>query len=283
MASLDDDFFELLGLDNLEKLQALSKMSRIRVDRDDPLIPIPSPVRELERETGVTKDQVLPSDNGSAKNVQPTVAQGSKPTIAHKPSRFDPTLSRFTVRSLSSIRAERRAAAKKNDLPTLHVSQERELETKTVVEEIPSSQSTPLVPPPDSSKCSSRLDSHLDHRVDFVDSLNDPIPSLDSVLKEVDPSLVGNDSISTNIVEPSDPLELELKDSLLDFEKHDFDTAEECELPPLDFPNDLVETFSDSYSDYSDDDCLSDIEYVDASLSHSEIVSLGKDGIHVVV
>ena len=70
MASINPEF-----LFALEKLQALSEISRIRVDHDDPSIPIPSPVREMERETRVTKDQVLSSDNGSTKYVQPTVIQ----------------------------------------------------------------------------------------------------------------------------------------------------------------------------------------------------------------
>ena len=68
MASLDDDFFEPRAFkNNIEKLQALSKISRCRVDYDGPSIPIPSPVREMEQETGVTKDPVLLSNNGSAK------------------------------------------------------------------------------------------------------------------------------------------------------------------------------------------------------------------------
>jgi hypothetical protein len=91
------------------------------------------------------------------------------------------------------------------------------------VEEIPSSQSTPLVPPPDFSKYSSRLDSHSDYHV--------------------------------------------------------------CVLsPPLHCPKDLVETFSESSNDFSDDDSLysKDIKFVDASLPHSEIVNLEGDVDHVV-
>ncbi|WP_254554265.1 hypothetical protein, partial [Salmonella enterica] len=75
----------------------------------------------------------------------------------------------------------------KNDLPNLHVSQEPEPDTITEVVEISSSQSTPLVPPPDFSKCSSRLDSHSDHHVGFVDSLNKPIPSRNSQMKSFIP------------------------------------------------------------------------------------------------
>ena len=90
--------------------------------------------------------------------------------INDKPSRFDPTLSQFTV---MRNHAELRAVTETNDLPNLNVSREQEPEIITEVVEIPSSQSTPLVPPLDFSKCSSRLDSHSDHHVDFVD----PIPS----------------------------------------------------------------------------------------------------------
>lgn len=88
-----------------------------------------------------------------------------------------------------------------------------------------------------------------------------PVEGSDPVLEDVDISL--NDSISTEIVEdkPSDPLEPELKDSLPDFVKNDFDTAEESELPPIDNPNDHDEIFSD----FEDDDSIScgEIEYVD--------------------
>jgi hypothetical protein len=95
----------------------------------------------------------------------------------------------------------------------------------------------------------------------------------DPILEDVGTSLDNNDSISTEIVTPSDPLESEVKDSLPDFEKHDFDTAEECELPPLDNSNDRVEMFSDS----DDDDSLSygDIEYVEEL--PSELVSLEEE------
>jgi hypothetical protein len=58
-----------------------------------------------------------------------------------------------------------------------------------------------------------------------------------------------------------------------------------CDVsPPLDFPKDLVETFSDCYSDYSDADSLysKDIEFIDASLPHSEIVNLEEDVDHFV-
>ena len=82
MASLDDDFFETRAFrNNIEKLQALSKISRCRIDHDGLSIPIHSPLREMERVTGVTKDQVLPSDNGSAKYVQPTVIQKCNPQL----------------------------------------------------------------------------------------------------------------------------------------------------------------------------------------------------------
>jgi hypothetical protein len=88
-----------------------------------------------------------------------------------------------------------------------------------------------------------------------------PVEGSNPVLEDVNISL--NDSISTEIVEdkPSDPLEPELKDSLPDSVKNDFDTAEECELPPIDNPNDHDEIFSDS----EDEDSLScgEIEYVD--------------------
>lgn len=127
---------------------ALSKISRCRVDYDGPSIPIPSPVREMDQETKVTKDPVLPSDDGSAKYVQPTVVQKPKLTIAPKSSKIDPNLSRFTVKSLSSKRTELRAVTEKNNLPNLHVHQEQKLETITEVVEIASSKSTPLVPPP---------------------------------------------------------------------------------------------------------------------------------------
>lgn len=62
-----------------------------------------------------------------------------------------------------------------NDLPDHHVYQEQKPGTITEVVEIPSSQSTPLVPPLYFSKCSSRLDNHSNY---FVDSLNGLIPSL---------------------------------------------------------------------------------------------------------
>jgi hypothetical protein len=118
MTSLDDDFFEQWAFESkLEKLMALSKISRCHSDYDGPSIHIPSPVREMERETKVTKDPVLSSDDESAKYVQPTVVQEPKLTIAPKPSRIDPNLSRFTVKSLSSKHAELRAVPEKNDLP----------------------------------------------------------------------------------------------------------------------------------------------------------------------
>ena len=148
MESFDCDEFWC----EVEKLNALSQMSRIRVVQDDPSILR----REMAREAGVTKDQLLPS--GSAKYVQPTVIQDSKPSIAPKPSKIK-SLSQFTVRSKH---AEFSPVTSKDDLPDLHVSQEPEPETITEVVEIPSSQSTPLVPPPDLSECSSRLDSHPD-------------------------------------------------------------------------------------------------------------------------
>ena len=142
MTSLNNDFFEQRAYEsNIEKLIALSKISRCHVDYDRPSIHIPSPVREMERETEVTKDPVLSSDYGSAKYVQPTVIQESKLII-------DPNLSRFTVKSLSSKRTELKAVTEKNELPNLHVYQEPKPETITEVVEIPSSQSTPLVPPP---------------------------------------------------------------------------------------------------------------------------------------
>lgn len=113
---------------------------KCRIDYDGPSVPTPSPVREMERETEVTKDPVLYTNNGSAKYVQPTVVQESKPTISPpKPSKFDPYLSRFTVKSLSSIRAELKTMSKKNDLPNLHDYKEQEPETITEVVEIPSS------------------------------------------------------------------------------------------------------------------------------------------------
>jgi hypothetical protein len=97
-----------------------------------------------------------------------------------------------------------------------------------------------------------------------------PVEGSGSVLEDVDISL--NDSISTEIVEdkPSDPLEPALKDSLPDFVKNDFDTAEECELPPIGNPNDHDEIFSDS----DDDDSIScgEIDYVDEE--PLELVSL---------
>ena len=147
MESLDNEFWY-----EVEKLKTLSQISRIRVDRDDPSILL----REMTTETGVTKDQLLPS--GSAKYIQPTVIQISHPSIAPKPSKIK-SLSQFTVRS---NHAEFSPVTSKADLPNLHVSQKPEPETITEVVEIPSSQSTPLVPPPDLSECSLRLDSHPD-------------------------------------------------------------------------------------------------------------------------
>jgi hypothetical protein len=251
----------------------------------------------MKRETEVIKDSVLSTNNGSAKYVQPTVVQESKPTIAPpKPSKFDPNLSRFTVKSLSSIRAELKTMSKKNDSPNLHVYQEQEPETITEVVETLSSQSTPLVPPPDSPRCSSKLDNHSDFYVypipiqikersgnptPFIESIIPdsshpsltPVEGSDPVLEDVDISL--NDYISTEIVvdKPSDPLDPELKESLLNFEKCVFDTAEECELPPIDDSIDRVEMFSDS----DDDDSIScgDIEYVDEV--PSELVSLEEE------
>lgn len=148
MESFDCDEFWC----EVEKLNALSQMSRIRVVQNDPSILR----REMAREAGVTKDQLLPS--GSAKYVQPTVSQDSKPSIAPKPSKIK-SLSQFTVRSKH---AEFSPVTSKDNLPNLHVSQEPEPDIITEVVEIPSSQSTPLVPPPDLSESSSRPDSHPD-------------------------------------------------------------------------------------------------------------------------
>jgi hypothetical protein len=60
---------------------------------------------------------------------------------------------------------------------------------------------------------------------------------------------------------PSDPFKPELKDSLPDFEKYVFDTAEECEPSPIENTIDPDEIFSDS----DDDDSIScgEIEYND--------------------
>jgi hypothetical protein len=210
MAYLDDDFFENRVFRNkIEQLYASSKISKCRVDYDGPSVPTPSTVREMERKTEVTKDSVLSTNSGSAKYVQPTVVQES--IAPPKPSRFDPNLSRFTVKSLSSKRADLHKQEPETITETI-----TEPETITEVVEIPSSQSTPLVPPPDSSKCSSKLDNHSDNCVDFIPSLT-PVEGSDPVLEEVDTFLDNNDSISTEIVTPSDPLEPELKDSLTNF------------------------------------------------------------------
>ena len=84
MASLDDDFLKQRAFKSeVEKLIALSKISRCHVDYDRPSIHIPSPVREMERETEVTKDLVLSSDDGGAKYVQTTVVQ--KPELTNDP------------------------------------------------------------------------------------------------------------------------------------------------------------------------------------------------------
>ena len=128
-------------------------MSRCRVDYDGPSIPIPSPVRERDHETEVTKDPVLSSNHESAKYVQPTVIQKPKLTNDPKPSRINPDLSRYKVIRSSSKRTELRAVTEKNDLPNLHVYQEPKPETITEVVEIASSKSTPLVPPPDFIPC----------------------------------------------------------------------------------------------------------------------------------
>jgi hypothetical protein len=72
---------------------------------------------------------------------------------------------------------------------------------------------------------------------------------------------------------PSDPLEPELQDSLPDFEKYVFDTAEECELSPIENSNDCVEMFSDSDND--DSISCGDIEYVNEV--PSELVSLEEE------
>lgn len=188
----------------------------------------------MERETKVTKDSVLSADNESAKYVQPTVVQES--TIVLNQSRIDLNLSRFMVMSLSSKRAELKTVFRRNDLPNLH---EQEPETITEVVEIPSSESTPLVPPPDYSSCFSRFESITP---DSSHPFLTPVEGSDPVLEEVDTFLDNNDSISSEIVTPSDPLEPEIKDSLPDFEKYVFDTAEEIELSPIDNPIDRVES-----------------------------------------
>ena len=59
---------------------------------DGPSISIPSPVKERERETKVTKDPVLSSNNGSTHYVQTTVVQNSTPPITPTSTRVDPTL-----------------------------------------------------------------------------------------------------------------------------------------------------------------------------------------------
>jgi hypothetical protein len=266
MTSLDNDFFEDRVFRNkIEQLYASSKISKIRVDYDGPLVPISSPVKDMERETEVTKDSVLSTNNGSAKYVQPTVVQESIDTP--KPSRFDPNLSRFTVKSLTSKRAELKTVFRRNDLPNFH---EQEPETITEVVEIPSSQSTPLVPPPDSSKRFSRLESITP---DSSHPFLTPVEGSDPVLKEIERLLDNNNSISTEIVTPSDPLEPELKDSLPDFEKYVFDTAEECELSSIENSNDRVEMFSDT--DKDDSISCGNIEYVDEV--PSELVSLEEE------
>ena len=77
---------------------------------DGPSIPIPSPVKEMERETKVTKDPVLPPNNGSTHYVQTTVVPKSAPPVTPTSSRVDPTLARFTVKSLSSRLSDQMAA-----------------------------------------------------------------------------------------------------------------------------------------------------------------------------
>jgi hypothetical protein len=140
----------------------------------------------MERETKVTKDSVLSTNNGSAKYVQPTVVQES---IAHpKPSRFDSNLSRFTVKSLSIKRAELNAVFIRNNLLNLH---EQEPETITEVVEIASSKSTPLVPLPDSLKCFSRLETIIP---DSSHPSLTPVEGSDSIFDEIEACLA-NDSI----------------------------------------------------------------------------------------
>lgn len=265
MTFLDDDFFKRKVFKiKMEQFYVSSKIAKIRVDYDEPSVPTPSPVREMERETEVTKDSVLSTDNGSAKYVQPTVVQES---IVFNPSRIDPNLSRFTVKSLSNKRAELKTVFKRNDLPNLH---EQEPETITEVVEIPSSESTPLVPPPDSSKCFSRLESITP---DSSHPSLTPGEGSDPVLEKDNTFLDNNNSISTKIVMPSDPLEPELQDSLPDFEKYVFDTAEEIESSPIENSIDPDEIFFDS----DDDDAIScgEIEYVDEI--PSELVSLEEE------
>jgi hypothetical protein len=96
----------------------------------------------------ISPNSLNDSPNSSNYPSQPEIR-----AINDKPSRIDPNLSRFTVRSLSSKRTELRAVTEKNDLPTLHVYQEQKPETITEVVEIPSSQSTSLVPPPEFVPC----------------------------------------------------------------------------------------------------------------------------------
>lgn len=183
MTSLDDDFFgNKVFINKMEQLYALSKMSKIRVD--GPSVP-------MEHETEVTKDPVLSTNNGSSKYVQPTVVQES---ITPIPSRFDPNLSRFTVKSLTSKRVELKTVFTRKDLP----------ETITEVVEIPSSQSTPLVPPPDSSKRFLRLESITP---DSSHPFLTPGEGSDPVLKEVEPFLDKNEFISPS-VEPGDSLKM---------------------------------------------------------------------------
>lgn len=64
----------------------------------------------MERETNVTKDPVLSSNNGSTHYVQTTIVQNSTPPITPTSTRVDPTLERFTVKSLSSKLSDKRAA-----------------------------------------------------------------------------------------------------------------------------------------------------------------------------
>ena len=146
----------------------------------------------MEPETEVTKDPVLFINNESAKYVQPAVVQKSIATPI--PSRFDLNLSRFTVKSLSSKHDELKTVFTRNDLP----------ETITEVVEIPSSQSTPLVPPPDSSRRFSRLESITP---DSSHPFLTPVEGSDPVLEEVEPFLDNNEFISPS-VEPEDSLKM---------------------------------------------------------------------------
>lgn len=96
----------------------------------------------------ISPNSLNDSPNSSNYPSQPEIR-----AINDEPSKIDPNLSRFTVKSLSSKRTELRVVTEKNDLPNLHVYQEPKPETITEVVEIPSSKSTPLVPPPDFVPC----------------------------------------------------------------------------------------------------------------------------------